>query len=77
MTSAAPPIVDATGTWRDSKRYLWLIGLVVPSLAFVALGMHALTDWAVWLWLGPAVSSWWSRWSTSSPDSTGRTRRTT
>jgi alkane 1-monooxygenase len=44
-----------TERWRDKKRYLWLIGLVVPSLAFVALGAHALTGWGVWLWLGPAV----------------------
>jgi alkane 1-monooxygenase len=55
--------LDASGTvpdgtterWRDRKRYLWLIGLVVPSLAFVALGAHALTGWGGWLWLGPAV----------------------
>jgi alkane 1-monooxygenase len=41
--------------WTDSKRYLWLIGLVVPSLAFVALGLHALTGWGVWFWVGPIV----------------------
>ncbi|MGH3500231.1 MAG: fatty acid desaturase [Nocardioidaceae bacterium] len=41
--------------WKDKKRYLWLIGLVVPSLAFVALGMHALTGWGVWFWVGPLV----------------------
>ena len=28
----------STEEWRDRKRYLWLIGLVVPSLAFVAFG---------------------------------------
>ena len=27
----------STAQWKDRKRYLWLIGLVVPSLAFVAL----------------------------------------
>jgi alkane 1-monooxygenase len=55
--------LDASGTvpegtterWRDKKRYLWLIGLVVPSLAFLALGGYALTGWGVWLWLGPIV----------------------
>ncbi|MBC6448587.1 fatty acid desaturase [Actinokineospora xionganensis] len=46
---------SSTETWTDRKRYLWLIGLVVPSLAFVAIAMHQLTDWAVWLWLGPVV----------------------
>jgi alkane 1-monooxygenase len=45
----------ATGPWRDRKRYLWLIGLVVPSLAFVGLGLHAATGWGVWLWIGPVV----------------------
>ncbi|MEO9322393.1 fatty acid desaturase [Nocardioides sp. C4-1] len=41
--------------WRDGKRYLWLIGLVVPSLAFVAFGAWALTGWGVWFWIGPIV----------------------
>ncbi len=45
----------STARWKDKKRYLWLIGLVVPSLAFIALGMHQLTGWAVWLWIGPIV----------------------
>ncbi|MDV6014048.1 fatty acid desaturase [Haloechinothrix sp. LS1_15] len=45
----------STEQWRDSKRYLWLLGLVVPSLGFVAVGMHAATGWGVWLWLGPIV----------------------
>ncbi|HEX6340751.1 fatty acid desaturase [Umezawaea sp.] len=54
---------DDTGTvpdgstegWTDRKRYLWLIGLVVPSLAFAALGLHASTGWGMWFWLGPIV----------------------
>ena len=25
--------------WTDKKRYLWLIGLVVPSLAFAGYGL--------------------------------------
>ncbi len=41
--------------WRDTKRYLWLIGLVVPSLAFVALGMWQLTGTTAWFWIGPVV----------------------
>ncbi|NYG54251.1 fatty acid desaturase [Nocardioides perillae] len=45
----------STEQWVDKKRYLWLIGLVVPSLAFVAAGMHALTGWGVWWWIGPIV----------------------
>jgi alkane 1-monooxygenase len=41
--------------WKDRKRYLWLLGLLVPSLAFVAIGGYALTGWGVWLWTGPIV----------------------
>jgi alkane 1-monooxygenase len=47
--------VGSTEQWRDSKRYLWLLGLVVPSLAFLAWGLHALTGWGVWWWIGPIV----------------------
>ncbi|MEQ4549195.1 alkane 1-monooxygenase, partial [Nocardioides kribbensis] len=45
----------STEQWKDGKRYLWLIGLVVPSLAFVALGGWAATGWGVWLWIGPII----------------------
>ena len=41
--------------WKDAKRYLWLIGLIVPSLAFVAFGMWAATGWSLWFWIGPIV----------------------
>jgi alkane 1-monooxygenase len=55
--------LDASGTvpagtterWHDRKRYLWLIGLVVPSLVFVAIGLHAATGWGVFLWDGPIM----------------------
>ena len=57
MSMAASGTVPqgSTQQWRDRKRYLWLIGLVVPSLAFLAIGMHAATGWSVWFWLGPVV----------------------
>jgi alkane 1-monooxygenase len=45
----------STEEWQDGKRYLWLIGLVVPSLAFIAIGMWRLTGWGVWFWIGPVV----------------------
>ena len=34
----------STEAWRDHKRYLWLIGLVVPSLAFVAGGAECVVE---------------------------------
>ncbi len=45
----------STESWHDKKRYLWLIGLVVPSLAFLAILGYSATGWGVWLWLGPIV----------------------
>jgi alkane 1-monooxygenase len=45
----------STETWRDRKRYLWLIGLVVPSLAFIGYAAWALTGWGLWFWIGPFV----------------------
>jgi alkane 1-monooxygenase len=45
----------STEIWKDKKRYLWLIGLVVPSLAIVAVGVFALTGFTPILWLGPII----------------------
>ena len=45
----------STEQWRDRKRYLWLIGLVVPSLALIAFVTFQLTGWSVWLWIGPII----------------------
>ena len=57
MSAIANSTIPAGSTeqWRDKKRYLWLIGLVVPSLAFVGRGMWELTGWGVWFWIGPIV----------------------
>ncbi|GCD90112.1 fatty acid desaturase [Nocardioides sp. LS1] len=54
-TANATVPLGSTEAWKDKKRYLWLIGLVVPSLAFIAGGMWALTGWGVWFWIGPIV----------------------
>src|SRR6187200_46000 len=57
-TRLAPSGTVRDGTtelWTDSKRYLWLIGLVVPSLAFVAFSGYVATGWSVWFWVGPIV----------------------
>src|SRR5215210_4008778 len=43
----------STEQWRDKKRFLWLIGLVVPSLAFVGYGLWASTGFGGFLWIGP------------------------
>ena len=45
----------STETWRDPKRYLWLIGLVVPTLFFIGYGGWLLTGWRALFWIGPVV----------------------
>ncbi|MCW2754764.1 MAG: alkane 1-monooxygenase [Marmoricola sp.] len=46
---------ESTVAWKDNKRYLWLIGLVVPSLAFVAAGAYIVSGWGAFLWIGPII----------------------
>ncbi len=55
MASTATVPEGSTAQWTDRKRYLWLLGLVVPSLAFLAWGLVALTGWSVFWFLGPIV----------------------
>ena len=45
----------STRDWRDRKRHLWLVALVMPLIPFAAIWLHAVTGWGVWLWLGPIV----------------------
>jgi alkane 1-monooxygenase len=45
----------STEQWRDKKRYLWLIGLVVPSLAFIAFGVFQWTGFTPIMWIGPII----------------------
>jgi alkane 1-monooxygenase len=50
--------VVATGDrpqWRDSKRYLWLLGTVVPLFFFVGWGLVNVTGTGVFWWIGPMV----------------------
>lgn len=45
----------STAQWKDKKRYLWLLGLVVPSLGFAAWGHVELTGLSLFWYLGPIV----------------------
>ncbi|MGC5040351.1 alkane 1-monooxygenase [Streptomyces sp. DT190] len=40
-------------TWRDPKRYLWLLALAVPTLPFQAAGLVSLTGAGALWWWGP------------------------
>jgi len=60
MTSvAAEHGAEAEVSWRDGKRYAWLLGLVVPSIPFIIWAVHQGLEgtWGmhvVW-WLAPVI----------------------
>jgi alkane 1-monooxygenase len=39
--------------WRDGKRYLWLLGAVVPLFLFAGWGLVNVTGLSVFWWMGP------------------------
>jgi alkane 1-monooxygenase len=48
--------VEAVGErpdWRDGKRYLWMLGTVVPLFLFVGWGLVNATGWRGFWWIGP------------------------
>jgi alkane 1-monooxygenase len=46
---------ERTVAWRDPKRYFWLLGLVVPTLPFLAWGLVELTGLGVFWFYGPVL----------------------
>ena len=42
-------------TWRDGKRYAWLLGLLVPTLPFLSWGLVEATGLPVFWFFGPMV----------------------
>ncbi len=57
MESSTTATAEAsTGVaWSDPKRYLWLLGLVVPTLPFIAYAVAELSGLGIGYWIGPAV----------------------
>ncbi|MCP2342271.1 alkane 1-monooxygenase [Actinomadura rupiterrae] len=51
MTAISVPD-GAEATWRDPKRYLWLLGLFVPTFPFLAWGLAAATGLGIFWWSG-------------------------
>ena len=74
-TAVAADITPAT--WRDPKRYAWLLGLLVPMLPFMAWGLVELTGLgAFWFWgvfflyvLMPVMDTVIGKDSSNPPDS--------
>jgi alkane 1-monooxygenase len=56
-TTAATPEQDLVEAppWTDPKRYLWLLGLIVPLVPFIAWGLVELTGLGIMWWAGPFV----------------------
>jgi alkane 1-monooxygenase len=53
-------VADATApapavAWRDGKRHLWPLGLLVPLLPFGASWLAGGTGWAAAWWMGPII----------------------
>ena len=46
---------SAPTEWRDHKRYLWLMGLLVPLLPFMAWGLVEATGRGIFWWWGPFI----------------------
>jgi alkane 1-monooxygenase len=40
-------------SWTDPKRALWRIGLVVPALPLISVGLVAWSGWTLWWWVTP------------------------
>jgi alkane 1-monooxygenase len=51
--SSERPREASPARWRDPKRYAWLLGLVVPTLPFLAYGLVKLTGLQVFWFFGP------------------------
>ncbi len=50
LVSEGPP---SAVRWRDPKRYLWLLGLFVPTLPFLTWGLVELTGLGIFWFYGP------------------------
>jgi alkane 1-monooxygenase len=46
--------MDTMG-WKDKKRHLWILGLVIPVMPLVGLGLQQQAGWSGWLWLTPVM----------------------
>ncbi len=55
MHTLTTEIDGETRTWKDRKRYLWVLGLVVPFLPIGAMLRVEATGWNAFWWLGPFV----------------------
>src|SRR3954469_18661952 len=50
---ATVPVEVAASEWRDSKRYAWLLGAIIPTIPFLAWGLVSATGLDVFWYFGP------------------------
>jgi alkane 1-monooxygenase len=53
VTTSAAATSEQPAPWRDPKRYAWLLGLVVPTLPFLAWGLVEATGLGIFWFYGP------------------------
>jgi len=53
--TAGSALEGGEATWRDPKRYAWLMGAIVPLLPFIAWGLVELTGVGAFWFAGPAL----------------------
>lgn len=47
--------VDGVPTWRDRKRYLWILGLITPGCALIPSQLVLQTGLTIFWWSGPIL----------------------
>jgi len=50
---AEPPLDSPSVSWHDPKRYAWLLGLAIPMLPFLSVGLVKATGIGLFWWSGP------------------------
>src|SRR5512133_1209706 len=50
-----PDVELNPATWRDGKRYAWLLGLIIPFAPLIAWGWVAFTGWEGFWFFGPLL----------------------
>jgi alkane 1-monooxygenase len=53
--SRVSQVEAATLTWRDGKRYVWPLGLLIPTLPLLALGLVEATGSGAFWFIGPVL----------------------
>jgi alkane 1-monooxygenase len=53
VSATTIPAPNASLAWRDGKRYLWLLGALIPGLPLLGWGLVAATGWSVFWFSGP------------------------